>query len=1264
MRHRFAFIALALCSAACSDNDSVTRPEVAPKDATRSTASQLLRDVRVQFRLDASSEGLARPVSDSLSARMGERILDVRAAGRGPQRLTLTLPARADEPSRVQDLETGTAISFKLAGASEEASWVPAEGVLVAARALPKADVVLRVREDGLEDFVRIDAPPKGNELRYEVGLEGVAGLRQIANVLEVLDATGTPRLRVRAPAAIDARANKHALRLAVRGCEVDRDPRGPWGRAVLPPGSDTCELAVRWDGDVHYPLLVDPAWTATANMSFARTAHGAGLLPSGRVLVAGGYYPEPGLTSEIWDPATGTWAMTGMLNVRREASWELPRLKNDKLLLAGSQHVALAGELYDEGTGSWTSTKPLVHPRGHTIPIVLNDGRALLTSGFFPWDNPNAEAYDPDTDTWSLAGTMSQGRYHNAIVKLADGRVIAAGGWTGQGEWATATVEIFDPATNTWSSAAPMHHARAEAPGILLPSGKVLVVGGRDTTKIPPILTSVESYDPATNTWTLEPPVKVQRTMHRLARLDDGRVLALGGWQSGPTTASVEMWLPTGGWEDTASMVWGRDNHTATRLTDGRWLVAGGGNILNTAEVYGLVQNGGTCSRDNECVSLHCADGYCCDTACTGPCVACSAAKKGTGANGTCGAIATATDPDAECSACSACSGSGACAPVAAGSDPKNNCKDSGSPTCGLDGACDGQGACRSYPVNVNCVPMPCTAGSQCLSGQCRDGICCDTSCGGECMACTAAKKGSGVDGVCGAIAADSDPDEECEEGINFPTSCLEDGMCDGQGKCRPFAKDTQSCGVTQCNGNAAVGLLCNGAGTCGQAVAYCDPYLCKEGACLAACQTNNDCTPDAFCTSTGACQKKLTLGSPCTVGYECVTNFCVDGVCCDSACSGQCEACNVQPNVGSCSPVLGDPAGARPACAGMDQDCSGACDGVDRSSCRYPSTVSSCSTPSCTAGIARSFHCDGQGQCVPGTDQPCGAYACGETACKASCEGPEDCAQGYGCATEGTCVPGGASKNGAICTVGAECESGFCADGVCCDTACNGQCEACNVEPNLGACVPVNGSPVGGRTPCVTTDADCAGACDGVDRGACSYPGSDISCGETSCEGGIARASFCNAKGACVAADDKPCGAYGCGESKCKTVCSSVEDCAPGYTCTEQGMCVPGSTCTEDLVRSIGVSGERSCAPFLCDPASGSCRQLCSASNECVSGYVCDTAIKACVTASQNQVVEEDEGCGCRVPGATPKGSALALAIGAGLLALTRRKRRESLV
>jgi hypothetical protein len=68
----------------------------------------------------------------------------------------------------------------------------------------------------------------------------------------------------------------------------------------------------------------------------------------------------------------------------------------------------------------------------------------------------------------------------------------------------------------------------------------------------------------------------------------------------------------------------------------------------------------------------------------------------------------------------------------------------------------------------------VSCAANADCPSGNCVDGICCDTPCDGVCMACYGAKTG-GVDGVCANIL----------EGEDFYDHC-QLFACDGQGSCQ----------------------------------------------------------------------------------------------------------------------------------------------------------------------------------------------------------------------------------------------------------------------------------------------------------------------------------------------------------------------------------------------------------------------------------------------------------------------------------------------
>ena len=82
-----------------------------------------------------------------------------------------------------------------------------------------------------------------------------------------------------------------------------------------------------------------------------------------------------------------------------------------------------------------------------------------------------------------------------------------------------------------------------------------------------------------------------VERRGHTATRLADGRVLIAGGENSGGTLNQTEIYDPASGtFSAAANMSAARANHSATLLADGRVLIAGGrdgGNSLATTEIF-----------------------------------------------------------------------------------------------------------------------------------------------------------------------------------------------------------------------------------------------------------------------------------------------------------------------------------------------------------------------------------------------------------------------------------------------------------------------------------------------------------------------------------------------------------------------------------------------------------------------------------------------------------------------------------------------------
>jgi len=451
------------------------------------------------------------------------------------------------------------------------------------------------------------------------------------------------------------------------------------------------------------------------------------------------------------------------------------------------------------------------------------------------------------------------------------------------------------------------------------------------------------------------------------------------------------------------------------------------------------------------ECKSGFCVDGVCCNAACDGACDTCSGATKGTCALLGRGATGSPTCAPFTCSGSSAGCGT----------------------TCASDLDCTTNAYCRTSDSKCQtklALGGACASNSECATGNCVDGVCCDTACSGTCVACAAALKTSGADGTCGPAADGKDPHGTCpDDGMS---TCARDGFCNGSGGCRLYKSGT-SCGASTCDGNVAKGVLCDGLGACKTSTTGvdCATYACSAGSCKSTCATNSDCASTAWCDG-GTCRTKGANGAKCTLADACASAFCVDGVCCASACTGQCEACDVAGAEGSCAPVTGDAHSTRPKCAGgtASNPCAATkCDGTVRDSCAaYEPTTTPCREATCTDGVATfAAKCDGKGGCPASETQVCEPYACGAKACKTSCTADADCGKNTRCdVASGKCVSA-ATCDGDHIVTGADGTTTDCApfrcesSGRCKDTcAVSSDCVAPLVCDGSGKCVQPPGA------------------------------------------------------------------------------------------------------------------------------------------------------------------------------------------------------------
>ncbi|XXU22734.1 kelch repeat-containing protein [Sorangium sp. So ce861] len=1039
---------------------------------------------------------------------------------------TVELPARSSGAVRVRDNASGLAVAFTLEGAGD-ASLAEVDGVALYAGALAQGggDLVHLVTPSGTEDLVYFEREPATRELRYLVDTSGVAGLRVLADTLELLDAGGAPRLRVRPPYVLDAAGGRHPASLRVDGCAVDGDPRGPWGRPVTPPGSRSCSVVVAWQGaPVQYPALVDPTWEATTTtMLRERTYHTATLLepasPASRVLITGGF---------------------GVAEAAPSAEHPSAEKKRNAISTA---------ELYEPLSRTFALTGSLQSARGyHTATLV------------------EAETASTSTVSWEvliIGGSADQ-----------DGPPFST----------VAAVERYDSARGIFEPVpgleVPANLARLRHSATRFDVGKILVAGGSDSTD--QALNTAYVYTAGPTPMFTPKTMLANRSGHAAVLLADGAlgtgdVLLTGGLYIGIAQTSGEIFNATADAPEDATpgtfqaitgtperstfptMLKARARHTATRLQDGRVLLAGG---LNGTITGSIAQDGAEIFVDSVDGTLVRGFAKMHIPLNSGPRYDHAATLLPAGDVVVTGGLADLPDatPTQIASVDSYCpltgmvtayddiSLDGTVLPLAGHTATLVNAGGSNAAGRAILIAGGGREPTNHAELLSRGLGEVCGRDQDCASGHCVTGVCCNTACDGACQACRASdKQVNEQNGFCGK-AKDGTPttvncvdgtrtESACRNGRSVPvrsascapfqcneektdcaTSCATSDQCDGdKGWCtnEPGVISVPD-GCPAGNASTSSGSASGGSGTSsdssasgsstssgGAAGVGIDPCYAPDGG--SAEGTPDDAgTVDGGTggagggTPSGTCVCKKPIGTACEANEQCLSGFCVDGFCCNEACMGQCEACDVEGANGICRTVGSSDAHEAP----------------------HPKSHQAC---------------DGEGEC------------------QGFCDGTRRDA----------------------CTFPPEgklCGQRSCVNGMPTSFACNQQHEC--VQQDRTGCTPYACDPV---------TMDCKQRCDSEED--CDEDGL---CVNNECV--PLTTPTCSDDGKKLRIphnEDKPCTAFKCRGSACLTSCSSVNDCLEGFGCTSDGQCAPVprdppvlSSCTID---APGTPTERSSWPVL---------------------------------------------------------------------------------
>jgi hypothetical protein len=299
--------------------------------------------------------------------------------------------------------------------------------------------------------------------------------------------------------------------------------------------------------------------WTLVGSMANARDWHTATLLSDGRVLVAGG--DAKGTSAEIYDPSTQTWASTGSMNVSRYGH-TASLLQNGMVLVAGGcctvgnvagysepiDEALTSSELWNPATGQWTLSGSMVNMHAFHTASLLSNGTVLIEGGTslqFPAGPETisaSEAYNPASGTWTAVGNLITARYYATASLLTEDQVLVAGGNGGGCCSGLTSADLYNPTTQAWQAMPAMSvGAYSQAAVILSGGAEALVTGGYSCCSTPnSTMNTAEIFSVATQTWSLTASMTQARYGHTLTTLSDNTALATGGTFSGNNGAGI----------------------------------------------------------------------------------------------------------------------------------------------------------------------------------------------------------------------------------------------------------------------------------------------------------------------------------------------------------------------------------------------------------------------------------------------------------------------------------------------------------------------------------------------------------------------------------------------------------------------------------------------------------------------------------------------------------------------------------------------------
>lgn len=196
--------------------------------------------------------------------------------------------------------------------------------------------------------------------------------------------------------------------------------------------------------------------------------------------------------------------------------------------------------ETFDIPSNTW-SLRPAMPIANYAMGVATVGGSIYAVGGGKSFSA--VLAYDPSTRSWKSRASLPENREYLAAATTG-GTLYAMGGIGGPVSatyWSVlSSMDAYNPSTNSWTPRAPMLTARFDLAAASC-GGTIYVFGGRSSTAA---FDSVEAYDPATDTWTSRANMPAARYGLAAATVG-GSIYVIGGTDGAYYWSSVFLYDP-----------------------------------------------------------------------------------------------------------------------------------------------------------------------------------------------------------------------------------------------------------------------------------------------------------------------------------------------------------------------------------------------------------------------------------------------------------------------------------------------------------------------------------------------------------------------------------------------------------------------------------------------------------------------------------------------------------------------------------------------